>query len=234
MPTPRCNDATAATALASATPAAANILQITPMIPPGVHANVSADRPLQRIATPADASFVCDLQKRFSNELGFLPRQAIDWYLDNGRILLQLENGQAAGYLLGRRALRCQPWTAPLTQTAIRYDAQHRDNGRILVEHAAARAAADGRSIIQAWCRIDIEATAFWRALGFSAVAIRRPPTTRQQPLILWRRPLNDLGRSRLLILPTAAGYQATADPTIRHLTPGDRLMLPSTFAAVA
>jgi N-acetylglutamate synthase-like GNAT family acetyltransferase len=186
---------------------------------------VTADPPAVRIATSADASFVCDLQRRYSNELGFLPTMAVNWYIDNGRVLLRQLNGQEAGYLLGRSHLRCQPWVAPLTQTAISFDAQLRDLGRSLVEHAAVTAAADGRSILQAWCRVDLQANEFWRALGFTAVGIRRPNNQRQQPLLLWRRPLDHIGRSRLLILPTAAGFRAVTTERRRILTPADRLM---------
>lgn len=222
-PTPRCNTHTALNAPPPAESALPGKLENPPTATPAVHIAVTADPPAVRIATAADASFVCDLQRRFSNELGFLPHMAVDWYIDNGRVLLRQLNGQHAGYLLGRSHLRCQPWVAPLTQTAISFDAQLRDLGRGLVEHAAVTAAADGRSILQAWCRVDLDANEFWRAMGFTAVGIRRPDNQRQQPLLLWRRPLTELGRSRLLILPTAAGFRAVTSEQRRLLTPADR-----------
>jgi ribosomal protein S18 acetylase RimI-like enzyme len=225
------NTNTATPTQAPLPPAAEITLQIAETPPPAVHLSITADRPAVRIASTADMSFVLSLQRRFSNELGFLPSAAIDWYISHGRVTLSDVNDQDAGYLLGRAALRSQPWTRPLTQTAVCMDAQRRDTGRSLVEQAAVDATAAGQHLLQAWCRIDIPAMAFWRSIGFSAVAIRRPPTTRGHPLILYRRPLTDHGRRLILLLPTAAGYRATADPTMRLLTPADHALLHDTTA---
>lgn len=177
-----------------------------------------------RIATPADLSFVKHLQKRFSNQLGFLPTAAIEWYLSAGRVTLVLENQEPAGYLLGRRRLRCLPAVVPITQAAVCFDAQRRAHGVELVNAAAAAAAADGRTMLQAWCRSDLEANDFWAAVGFTAIALRRPPTSRGLPLILWRRPLSTAAFPSLLHLPTAAGHQARRTSHIRLLTAADRL----------
>lgn len=183
----------------------------------------TADQPRLRIATTADTSFVLALQKRFSNQLGFLPRAAIEWYVTNGRVQICQDNGQHAGYLLGRPTLRCLPNVQPLTQTAVDMTAQRRGLGLLLIEHAAAEAHAAGRSLLQAWCRVDLEANEFWRAAGFTAVGIRRPTNARAQPLILWRRPVSVDGQQRLLHLPTSAGWRATANEPRRLLSTADR-----------
>lgn len=183
-----------------------------------------AEPPPLRIASPADTSFVLDLQKRWTNALGFLPTAAIDWYISNGRVLLSDDNGDNAGYLLGRSSLRCQPHVQPITQAAVAFDAQRRSHGLRLVEGLATAAAAAGRQILQCWCRVDLDANAFWRAAGFVPIGIRRPHNVRGQPLILWRRPIATITAETLVTLPTLAGYQAKTADRMRHLTTADWL----------
>lgn len=175
----------------------------------------ASDKPSAvQIASTADLSFVLNLQKRFAAQLGFLPTVALEDYIQRGRVKLVMDNGQPAGYLLGNEKLRCARHVAPLTHTAICYDAQRRLLGAQLVDAAVDDATNGGRSIVQCWCRVDLDANKFWSALGFVAVAIRRPDTSRGLPLILWRRPLNLDGERRLLHIPTQAGYRAiTTDP---------------------
>lgn len=158
------------------------------------------------IARTADLPFIRGLQKRFSNQLGFLPDAALREYVDRGRVLLCQDNGEPAGYLLRPRRLASLPSCVPLVQTAICYDAQRRALGLSLVEAAAAAALLDGRSTLQAWCRADIEATQFWRAAGFVAVAQRRTANARGHALILFRRNLLDDGQLPPLHLPRRAG----------------------------
>jgi N-acetylglutamate synthase-like GNAT family acetyltransferase len=167
-------------------------------------------------------SFVDALQRRFANCLGFLPIQALESYLSKGRVKLVYENDEPAGYILGQTHLACSSHVMPLTQTAITFELQRQQHGLVLVQSAIDEAIAAGRSIVQAWCRVDLEANHFWRAAGFTAVAIRRPKTTRQQPLVLWRRSLNKLGDATLLHIPAAAGYRASRSDPRRILTAKD------------
>lgn len=182
-------------------------------------------RQILRTASTADLSFVLDLQKRFSNQLGFLPRQAIEQYLATGRVTIATDNGEATGYVLGRPSLRCAPGVQPIVQTAVHLDAQRQAAGRQLIEHVAAEARASGRRLLQAWCRVDLEANAFWSACGFTAIGIRRPNNARRQPLILWRRQICDDGRSELLRLPRQAGHHGRSSEPRRLLTTADRTL---------
>lgn len=158
------------------------------------------------IATPADLPFIADLQKRFSNQLGFLPHQALAEYVDGGRVLLARENGEPAAYLLRPRRLASIPTCVPLVQTAVCLDAQRRAIGLQLVDAAATAARVDGKLSLQAWCRADIDAVHFWTAAGFIAVAQRRTSNARRQPLILFRRSLVGDGKLPPLHLPRRAG----------------------------
>jgi GNAT superfamily N-acetyltransferase len=171
------------------------------------------------LATTAQLSFLLDLQKKFSNQLGFLPRQAIQEYVDTRRVLIARENGEPAGYLLAPRRLASLPHVVPLVQTAIAFDAQRRGLGLLLVDVVTAWAISDGRSMLQAWCRADLTANDFWRSAGFFPVAQRRTPNARRQPLILWRRPLTAILPTAMLALPTRAGHAGRSVTDARHLT---------------
>jgi N-acetylglutamate synthase-like GNAT family acetyltransferase len=171
--------------------------------------------PIQRIypgvsiATSRDLSFVADLQKRFSNQLGFLPRPALQWYLDNQRVMLARENGQAAGYVLGRASMRYNRRIAPITQTAVCLDLQRSKLGLSLVEAWTHRAAQGDIQIMQCWCRSDIVAIAFWEALGFQQIMERWPENARQESMILFRRPIVPVHRDVLRAPPPVAGWKA-------------------------
>lgn len=179
-----------------------------------------------RRATAADLSFVLSLQKRWSNQLGFLPTAAVAAYVANGDVLLCQDNGEPSGYLLSPRRLRCLPSTAPLIQTAVCLDAQRRRNALHLVELTAARAIDDGCSMLQAWCRADIDATAFWTAAGFTAVAQRRTGNARRQPMILFRRRLTANVHASPLHLPPRSGSRGSLTANARLLTAADRRRL--------
>lgn len=174
------------------------------------------------IAQARHASFVRDLQKRFSNQLGFLPGTAIDQYIAARRVLLICDNGEPAGYLLGPSRLASIPSVVPLVQTAICFDAQRRTLGLQLVEAAAARAVTDGRSLLQAWCRADLTANSFWLAAGFVPIAQRRTTNARRQPLILWRRPVTANVGIDALRLPTRAGHRTAKLGACTHLSTAD------------
>lgn len=180
-------------------------------------------KPSLRPATAADYSFVVDLQNKFAWALGFLPHVALRAYVDMGGVTIAQDNDQHAGYLLGRERLRCAPHVRPIYQAAVCMDVQRRHLGLELVERTAAAAVAAGQSIVQCWCRTDLDANQFWAAAGFVSVAIRRPDTWRGLPLILWRRPLTAAAAAQLLHLPRAAGYRASTSTPTRLLTAADR-----------
>lgn len=162
-----------------------------------------------RTAVAADRTFVASLQRRFSNQLGFLPTAAIDALIEERRVTLGIENGEPAGYLIARRRLRCQTFTAPIVQAAVCMDLRRRKLGMAMVEALCQDAWVDGRSVVQCWCREDLEACDFWNACGFVAVADRHPGNARNKRMILYRRPLPGCSDVTLRTVPANAGYRA-------------------------
>lgn len=144
-----------------------------------------------RIANQADLKFVLDLQRKFSNQIGYLPAGPTNRELERGRILVGELNATEAGMLLWQPQFVGQPKTAGIIQAAVAMDAQKRYLGLRLVSEVIDTATKNGSTILQAWCRSDLESNAFWQALGFLTVATRPGGTSKGKPHLLWRLALN-------------------------------------------
>jgi len=145
-----------------------------------------------RTATQADLLFIRDLQRRFSNQIGFFPPAATQREIEWGHVFHAGLNEDDAGFLLVQPALGGQRTTAAIIQAAVRMDAQRQKIGLALVEAIASKAQAAGSTILQCFCRQDLEANLFWQAAGFDAIATRRGGNAHGENLILWRKPLRN------------------------------------------
>lgn len=143
-----------------------------------------------RPSSQRDVSLVKHLMKRYSNEVGFLPGQAINNFVANGWAFTCDENGDGAGALLVRPHLAEAPHVRAVIVTAVQPDAQRQKHALHLVERICCDAAAAGQALVQAWCREDIAANAFWRAAGFAVVARRTAATWDGVGHLLYRRAL--------------------------------------------
>lgn len=140
------------------------------------------------VGRPDHKRMVMELQKKFSNQLGFLPGKAIDFYLDEQLVGIALENAEPCGYVLGRPSMKYQPLIRPITQAAVFMDAQRRHHGLALVA-AVCRRAVDARQlVVQARVAIDIEAVEFWTAAGFEDVHVEDPGNARARKIVTFRR----------------------------------------------
>lgn len=167
----------------------------------------AADRLI--VGKPAHKRMVMDLQKKFSNQLGFLPGVAIDWYLENQHVGIACENGEPCGYVLGRPSFRYQRLMRPITQAAVFMDAQRRRHGLALIEGICRRAAAAGQQAVQASCAIDIEAVDFWLAAGFFPIHTHAPENARGREIIVMRRCLIEQIPAWFQTPPPYAGHRA-------------------------
>lgn len=172
------------------------------MMPP-VSTNPAA---LLAIATPASLPFVLDLQRKFSNQLGFLPREAVVEYIDACQVLLVRENSDPAGFIITRPRLRSAKWCRPIIQAAIAMDAQRRHLGLTLVEQIAREAKRQLMEGLQCWCADDIDARDFWKCAGFTEICRRDPKNARSRRLILYRRHFNASPPAGFWTPPTVAG----------------------------
>ena len=164
-----------------------------------------------RRAAPRDVSFVLDLQRRFTGQLGFLPTAAITRYVEQTRVVIGTENDEPAGYLLGNPYLRYQPLIRPITQAAVAMDAQRRRLGLRLVAQTVDDATAAGQTAVQACCAEGLDANDFWLAAGFRPICYLRPDNTRKRAIICWRKILTQQIPTWVINPPRIAGYRAAA-----------------------
>jgi len=184
------------------------------------------DRRYVRVATADDAKYIEALARKWSNQIGFLPRQAIRRFAEHGRILINLENGDNAGYVLGSGSMRWDRRFANILQTAVPLDLQRQHIGLRLVEAYSRSCLLDPYNdthCLQCWCAEDIEAMSFWPAAGFIAVASRDAKNARGRKMILWRQALSPLGYNILDRLPPQAGYRAQRTGVVRSLLATDQ-----------
>jgi N-acetylglutamate synthase-like GNAT family acetyltransferase len=151
--------------------------------PPG-----RAISPTIRRARPQDLKFLSHLQKKYSNELGFLPTAALQWYVEQQRVGVVLENNEPAGYVLGRTHYKYQPLMRPITQTAIAFDARRRHLGMALIQRVEQHARDERQMAMQAICAENLDANDFWLALGFEHVTTFGGQNTRGRALHVWRK----------------------------------------------
>jgi len=148
--------------------------------------------------------------KKFSGELGFLPKMAMEEYLKRGCIDFAQENDDDAGYLL-IRPMRDRSKLS-IVQAAVCTDAQRRHIGLALVNDAICKRAA-GVRIVQSWCASDIEAVNFWTAAGFVEICREERGNSRKREMILFRKALVDVPSAELLAIPERAGWKARGRP---------------------
>lgn len=157
--------------------------------PPNSTSTASASRPYKNVhvATLSDLTFLLDLQRKWSNNVGFLPRACFERYIASHQILLVTENDTPAGYL---------SWTySPsgllrLPQVAVHPDLLRTTIGTKLMRHVIRAATRRGASLVRLTSRSDLPANEFWPEFGFRCTAILTPRTTRNRPLLEWSLPL--------------------------------------------
>jgi len=153
---------------------------------PMVHSMTAPVRSV-RVAVASDLSFLVDLQKRWSNNLGFLTRPALAQYIQDAQALLVVENGQPAGYLT---------WTCTrigllrIPQVALDPAVLRSTIGTKIVNHLKRAAIRGDCSIIRLRSRSDLPANLFWPTLGFRMSGVFANPSKRNLPLFEWTMPL--------------------------------------------
>lgn len=154
-----------------------------------------------RTAVEADLPYIDSLQAKHQRELGFLPRAALQGYIERHIVLLGLLNGDPACYLLGRDTSRFDPLTAMIYQACVQYDARYKLLGSTLVARYIDRLPTD-RQAMGLWCAQDIAANEFWESIGFVAMAARFGGAKKNRLHLFWRKALTPLLRRDQVIIP--------------------------------
>ena len=159
-----------------------------------------------RLASIKDLMYVVGLQNKFSNQLGFLPRQALEEHLKAGFVTMALENSEPAGYILVRNRVNSARWCRPITQIAVQMDAQRRHIGLRLLNDLEKVSRSDLMEGLQCWVRDGLEAVEFFESAGFELIGSRDPQSARQRRLLCFRRSLQPFHNGDFFTLPRVAG----------------------------
>lgn len=127
-----------------------------------------------RRATLDDIPYIVHLNNRFSRELGFIPKIALENRINQtraGYVGLALENNDPAGFLHTGSLAKPE---ARIFQAAIQYDAQRCHIGKALVSDFLNEARTSGVKLVTLRCLSDLDANHFWKSMGFRHVLTER------------------------------------------------------------
>lgn len=141
------------------------------------------------------AKFAASLQRKHTDELGFLPTVALREYAERGQIIPARENDEPIGYVLyfdGRagKPPAKHPTQVKLHQVCIQYDARGILHGTELVREVERRARENAFTTVTAWVASDLEANQFWSAIGYKLAGTRQGGKRRNRIHNLWIRDL--------------------------------------------
>ncbi len=137
------------------------------------------------LAGDADLSYVLHLQKVWSNQVGFLPKPALQRYIDNRTTLLVRLNNQAAGYLswqLTKKGL------LRLIQLAVDPELLRGKLGTDVMDYIELAAKRGSCSVIRFCARTDLACNPFFQDRQYQTTAIYERPSARRRPLIEWTK----------------------------------------------
>ena len=145
-----------------------------------------------RPARLVDLPYIEHLRLRFTRELGFIPKIALENRIAGRRggiVSLAMENGDPCGFLHtgSLRREECR-----IFQAAIQYDAQRRHHGEALVGAFVRTARVAGVKLVTLRCLSDLESNDFWQSMGFVEAGRERVggQKNRGAQLIVWARRL--------------------------------------------
>lgn len=131
--------------------------------------------------TSAALDAVDALMKRYSQTLGFLPRQALESYLESGTVLgVKTDAGELVGYLL----YAAYPNYFRITHLCVSEEYRGQGIAKLLVN--TLKRSADTQKVIKLHCRRDFPANDLWPKLGFVALGEKRSRSKEEHWLTIW------------------------------------------------
>lgn len=175
----------------------------------------TSHHPTITLATTASLNAIDQLRRTHSNQLGFLPTAALIEAIHQRRTLIVPVNGEVAAYALWTHRRTDTPRIATIVHLVVHPSARRQGLATAILQRLHGELAAIDTAIVQAWCRIDLQATEFFRESGYRVVLASIGETARHQPRQLWRHPLNALGDDALWTPPPTYGQRRLRTDTI-------------------
>lgn len=140
---------------------------------------------------PDRLNFELSLAKKFTEQIGFLPKPAMLKYAEHHGVYRAHENHEPCGFVVASFDVPSNPATCRIYQACIAHDAQRRRHGLALIDHVCQIARARGLATATCWCLEDLPANLFWRDAGFTDIGLTTGGSKRRANLIGWARPLD-------------------------------------------
>jgi GNAT superfamily N-acetyltransferase len=138
--------------------------------------------PVIRYATITDAPFIESLRRRNGRELGFMPLHAILNKIARKQAIILEFKQWPAGFCIFSHA----PDATRITMLCVDRSIRRKGHGTQTLIAAAAALNPHKAKLVTLRCAIDIEATLFWRALGFAPLQIEHNSQHPSRDLIRW------------------------------------------------
>ncbi len=167
------------------------------------------------LASDSDLTYVLHLQRTWSNQVGFLPKPALQRYIDNKATLLVQLNGQHAGYLswqLTKKGL------LRLIQLAIDPELLRGKLGTDIMNYIEKAARKGSCSIVRFCSRSDLDCNVFFAERQYQTTAIFQHPTARRRPLIEWTKCLINPSALAAAIVTRNSSHVRRAQFTTPHV----------------
>lgn len=186
---------------------------------------------------PSGVAFLDSLQSRNAHALGFLTWTALGEAIARGHVLRAWENGEPCGYLIHGRIKR----ETRILQTVVANDARRIQHATALVDALTTLANRAHGHVITLHCAEDLDANAFWKAVGFQQIGRRLKSKTGKrwqlryeirlpgeaEDRILQGKQLRDAGLERLHKLLVAGDVRLASVDWTRHRNHGHEILLP-------
>jgi len=119
-------------------------------------------------ATLEDLREMDSLRRANQEAVGFVPMSKWEWHIETrpNTLLCMREEGEITGYIYWTPGLP----VSHIQQLVVREDVRRWERGTNLVQRAIHLMEHPGRYGVTCRCRVDLEATLFWEALGFELI----------------------------------------------------------------
>lgn len=132
---------------------------------------------------------ICQLMKRESESVGFIPSTRIRWQVEQGLFDIQIEQNEIVGYMIhGPRKEVLNVHQVVVDLSARRYRFASQMEARLIVKAAEANVNA-----IRLVCRDDLESNLFWAAAGYSIVGTKPAGAKRKVPKTVYLKELTPM-----------------------------------------
>ena len=141
---------------------------------------------LVHLADYTDLKTVKAIADACRNELGFVPRVALEEAIREGRVVVAKNRLDQSA--LGFAHFRCTRYGyATIYEIAIRSEWRGNGVGRELIKALAKIAQKQGMQSLRLKCPIDLPANGFYSGLGFTRITVERG---KSRALVVWEKPL--------------------------------------------